>query len=201
MSPLTFQQKQDFVVAWRASGMTQSEFAATHTTISARTLRAWVKETRRPDDGVAAAHAVITKAIVDLTAILGAIEAAAPCHPDAPMTAVAERQAEDPAPGACVPVEPASPAAAESIPATAPSAAVTGEAASQPTTGTPLRRARRGSFYEAVAAMESAGAAEAGDTQRPLPQPSTSADGLPVPASAPAPPGRLAVPRAWHFYL
>ncbi len=64
-----------FILAYRQSGLSQEVFCRTHTTgVSPRTLRSWARLTRRPEEVVARAKAVVADAIAELTSILATME-------------------------------------------------------------------------------------------------------------------------------
>jgi hypothetical protein len=76
MSTITFEQKKVIVEEWRASGQTQEAFCRSHPTARApRTLRAWAREVRRPEEGLERALARMGEAVQDVMAIVTGMHA------------------------------------------------------------------------------------------------------------------------------
>lgn len=76
MAKLSPAEKRQYVDGWRTSGLTQQDYCAQFVNVSARTLRAWARASRRPDGSLARARAVVAEAVEELQAILASLEAA-----------------------------------------------------------------------------------------------------------------------------
>jgi hypothetical protein len=164
-------------------------------------MRSWlVPAARGPDEALERVRAVVVEAIASLQEIERGMEAAAPRHLDAPTPPAADRQSPAAAPMVCLPEAPTASAAAELFTAAAPAVAVVVEVEAVSTGATkPLRRIRRGSFFEAVAAMEAARetpTSSAGESEAPRPSEKPEA----VPEPSPPPAGRLPMPMTWGVW-
>ncbi len=71
---LTLEDKLAFVESYRRSGSSQDEFCASYTNFSPRTLRSFIRETRRPPAPAGRARAVVAEAIAELQALLAAMD-------------------------------------------------------------------------------------------------------------------------------
>lgn len=74
--PFTMDQKLEYVRRYQASGQSQEEFCRDHPVAAPRTLRAWSRMLRRPEDQVQHARAVVAEALEELTSLLKVFEAA-----------------------------------------------------------------------------------------------------------------------------
>ena len=116
---ITFEQKKFVVEVWRASGRTQQEFCQNHPArLAPRTLRAWAREVRVPEEGLERALARVAESVQEVSVIMRAIQnarghlsepAIAPTATTVPAAArgrpasppAGEPEAQEPAAGGC----------------------------------------------------------------------------------------------------